>query len=132
MIDQRVAIVTGGARDRRATSTALARSGVQVAAGYSRNQPPSTAGWTCSLAARPAGPAAVAAHRGQRLPEGAVGGASGGGLRQQPSVKFGGQSVDLPRDVGVGLQLQLLLLEVVIRLGLLEGRLPILADHDEG
>ena len=29
------------------------------------------------------------------------------------------------------LQLQLLLLEFVIRLGLLEGRLPVLADHDE-
>jgi acetoacetyl-CoA reductase len=39
MIDQRVAIVTGGARGiGAAISTALARSGVHVAAGYSRNQ----------------------------------------------------------------------------------------------
>ena len=39
MIDQRVAIVTGGTRGiGAAISSALARSGVYVAAGYSRNQ----------------------------------------------------------------------------------------------
>ena len=39
MIDQRVAIVTGGARGiGAAISSSLARSGVHVAAGYSRNQ----------------------------------------------------------------------------------------------
>jgi acetoacetyl-CoA reductase len=39
MIDQRVAIVTGGARGiGAAITTSLARSGVHVAAGYSKNQ----------------------------------------------------------------------------------------------
>jgi NAD(P)-dependent dehydrogenase (short-subunit alcohol dehydrogenase family) len=141
MIDQKVAIVTGGTRGiGAAISTALARSGVHVAAGYSRNQSAAddlaselsaegasvsvhqgnvgvpedcqrVVGEVLAATGRVASPlvhparAAVAAHRGQRLPAGAVGGASGGGLRQQPSVKFGGELVDLARDVGVGLQL---------------------------
>ncbi|MFI1168268.1 hypothetical protein ACH4UM_32950 [Streptomyces sp. NPDC020801] len=35
-----------------------------------------------------------------------------------------------PRQLGVGLELQLLLDETVVGLDLLEGRLPVLADHD--
>ena len=38
--------------------------------------------------------------------------------------------MDLPGQLRVGSELQLLFVEVVIRLGLLECRLPILADHD--
>jgi len=40
--------------------------------------------------------------------------------------------VDFPSQLGVGLELQFLLLEVVIGLRLLECGLPILADHHEG
>jgi hypothetical protein len=46
-------------------------------------------------------------------------------------VQFGGESVDLTGDVSVGLKLKFLLGEIVIRLGLLERGLPVLADHDE-
>ena len=39
--------------------------------------------------------------------------------------------MDLPGQVGVGLEFQLLCDEIVIGLGLLEGGLPVLPDHDE-
>jgi hypothetical protein len=47
-------------------------------------------------------------------------------------VKFLGQSVDRSGQLGIRLELQFVLDEVVIRLGLLKGRLPILPDHHEG
>jgi len=47
-------------------------------------------------------------------------------------VQFGGEPVDLAGQLGVGLELQFLCLEVVICLRLLERGLPILADHHEG
>ena len=47
------------------------------------------------------------------------------------AVELRRQGVDLPGQLGVGLQLQLLLNEVVVGLGLLEGGLPVLADHHE-
>jgi len=40
--------------------------------------------------------------------------------------------VDFPSQLGVGLELQFLCLEVVIGFRLLESGLPILADHHEG
>src|SRR3954454_21793231 len=46
-------------------------------------------------------------------------------------VDLFGQLVDGSRDVGVGLEVLLLLDEVVIGLRLLDRRLPVLADHDE-
>src|SRR5215510_8907055 len=49
----------------------------------------------------------------------------------QPVVQFGGELIDLAGQLRVGLELQLLLGEVVIGLGLLEGRLPVLANHDK-
>jgi hypothetical protein len=39
--------------------------------------------------------------------------------------------MDLASQLRVGLKLQLLFSEVMIRLGLLEVRLPVLADHDK-
>src|SRR5262249_42314243 len=54
------------------------------------------------------------------------------GLGEQAAVQLGGQGMDGPGDLGVGLQFQLLLDEVVVGLGLLECGLPVLADHDEG
>ena len=54
-----------------------------------------------------------------------------GRVAYYPSVQFGGERVDLPSQLGVGLELQFLRGEVKIRLGLLERRLPVLADHDE-
>jgi hypothetical protein len=47
-------------------------------------------------------------------------------------VQFDCQPVDFPSELGVGLEFQFLLLEVMIGLSLLERRLSILADHDEG
>jgi hypothetical protein len=49
------------------------------------------------------------------------------GLLDQPPVQLGCEHVDLPGQLGVGLELQLLLVEVVIGLGLLERGLPGLA-----
>jgi hypothetical protein len=46
-------------------------------------------------------------------------------------VQFGCEGVNLTGQVGVGLQLEFLRLEVVVGLGLLEGRLAILSDHHE-
>ena len=47
-------------------------------------------------------------------------------------MKLDGEHVDLPGQVGVGLELRLLLGEVVVGLDLLEGGLPVLPDHHEG
>jgi hypothetical protein len=44
-------------------------------------------------------------------------------------VQFGGECMDRASQFRVGLEFPLLFVEVVIRLGLLEGRLPVLADH---
>jgi hypothetical protein len=41
-------------------------------------------------------------------------------------VQLGREHVDQPGQLGVGLELQILLVEVVIGLGLLEGGLPVL------
>jgi hypothetical protein len=46
-------------------------------------------------------------------------------------VQFGGEPVDLASELSIGLELQRLFREVVVGLGLLEFRLPVLADHDE-
>src|ERR1700733_7272553 len=54
-----------------------------------------------------------------------------GAVADQPLVQLGGEPVDLAGQVGVGLELQFLRVVVVIRLGLLDPRLPVLADHDE-
>jgi hypothetical protein len=53
------------------------------------------------------------------------------GLPDQPIVQLDGEPVDLARQLGVGFEFQLLFGEVMIRLGLLECRLLVLADHDE-
>jgi hypothetical protein len=47
-------------------------------------------------------------------------------------VQFRGEDVDLAGQLGVGLQLELLSLEIVVRLGLLKSGLAILTDHNEG
>ena len=47
------------------------------------------------------------------------------------SVQLGGEPVDLPGQLRVGLEFKLLLGEVVVGLRLLERRLPVLADHHE-
>ena len=47
-------------------------------------------------------------------------------------MRFLCERVDLASDLGVGLQLQFLGLEVMVGLGLLESRLRVLADHHEG
>jgi hypothetical protein len=46
-------------------------------------------------------------------------------------VQFGGERVNLAGQLRVGFELQLLFLEVVVGFGLLECRLPVLADHDK-
>jgi len=46
-------------------------------------------------------------------------------------MQLDGQPIDFPGQLRVGFELQLLFGEVMIGLGLLEGRLPVLADHDE-
>jgi AAA ATPase domain len=51
---------------------------------------------------------------------------------QQPVVQFGGEGVNLAGQLRVGFELQFFFGEVVVGLGLLEGRLPVLADHDKG
>jgi hypothetical protein len=55
----------------------------------------------------------------------------GSGLLQQPPVQFDGEPMNHTSQFRVGLEFQLLFVEVMICLGLLEGRLPVLADHDE-
>jgi hypothetical protein len=45
---------------------------------------------------------------------------------QQPFVQLGSVRMDLASELRVGFELQLLFVEVVIRLGLLEVRLPVL------
>jgi uncharacterized membrane protein YhfC len=57
--------------------------------------------------------------------------AAAGWFVEQSGVQFGREPVDLAGQLRVGLELQFLFGEVMIRLGLLEGRLPVLADHDE-
>src|SRR6478752_4882581 len=52
-------------------------------------------------------------------------------VRDEVLVNVGGELVDGPRDVGVRVQLLLGRLEVMVRLGLLERRLAVLADHHE-
>src|SRR4051794_37481797 len=52
-------------------------------------------------------------------------------LVDDPTVQLRGQGVDGAGDFGVGLELELLLHEVMVGLGLLEVRLPVLPDHDE-
>jgi len=54
------------------------------------------------------------------------------GRLDEASVQLRREDVDLPGDLGVGLQLKLLLQGVMVGLGLLEGRLTVLPDHDEG
>jgi hypothetical protein len=46
-------------------------------------------------------------------------------------VQFLCEDVDLAGQVGVGFKLEFLSFEVVVGFGLLEGSLPVLADHDE-
>src|SRR3954451_20728055 len=52
-------------------------------------------------------------------------------LGYHAAMELDGECVDLPGDLGVGLQLQLGLDEVVVALRLLEGGLPVLPDEDE-
>src|SRR5271154_2701867 len=47
-------------------------------------------------------------------------------------VQFLGEDMDLAGQLGVGFELEFLSFKVVVGLGLLEGRLAVLADHDEG
>jgi hypothetical protein len=54
-----------------------------------------------------------------------------GGLAHQPVVQFDGEPVDLAGQLGIGFEFQFLFVEVAVGLGLLECRLPVLADHDE-
>src|ERR1700757_1724987 len=57
------------------------------------------------------------------------------GLRrwsEEAPVQFLCEHVNLTSELGVGLQLQFLSLEVMVGLGLLESRLTILSDHHEG
>src|SRR2546423_5748192 len=53
-------------------------------------------------------------------------------VRDQVVVDVGGELMDGPRDVGVRVELLLGRFEVMVRLGLLERRLAVLADHHEG
>ena len=46
-------------------------------------------------------------------------------------VQFLCEDVDLAGQIGVGLKLEFLSFKVVVGFGLLEGGLPVLADHDE-
>ena len=52
-------------------------------------------------------------------------------LGEQALVQLGGERVDLAGQLGVRLQLELRLHEVVVGLGLLEGGLTVLTDHHE-
>lgn len=54
-----------------------------------------------------------------------------GGLIEESTVQLRGEGMDRASQFCVGLEFQLLFVEVVIRFGLLEGLLPVLADHDE-
>jgi len=47
-------------------------------------------------------------------------------------MQFLGQRMDLPSDFGVQMQLRVLGMKVMVRFGLLESRLAVLADHHEG
>src|SRR6266567_8012137 len=51
-----------------------------------------------------------------------------GGVLYHPPVQLGSEPMDLAGQLCVGFELQFLLGEVVVRLGLLERRLPVLAD----
>jgi hypothetical protein len=54
-----------------------------------------------------------------------------GGFTDEVPMQFLCEELDLAGQVGVGLELQFLGLIVVVCLGLLEGGLAVLADHDE-
>ena len=54
------------------------------------------------------------------------------GLRADDRVDLLGHLMDLPGQVGVGLEFQLFSYEIVIGLLLLERGLPVLPDHDKG
>ena len=56
---------------------------------------------------------------------------SAGWVLYYAAVQLGGEPVDLPGQLRVGLEFKLLLGEVVVGLRLLERRLPVLADHHE-
>ena len=77
---------------------------------------------------RPVGPVAI---RGNRV----VGlhlltlERSAGWVLYDAAVQLGGEPVDLPGQLRVGLEFKLLLGEVVVGLRLLERRLPVLAEH---
>ncbi len=47
-------------------------------------------------------------------------------------MQLGGEALDLAGQLRVGFEFQLLFVEVVVGLDLLECRLPVLADQDEG
>src|SRR4051794_19431965 len=51
---------------------------------------------------------------------------------EQAAVQLGGEYVDLPGQLGVGLELHFLRVEVVVGLGLLERGLAVLPNRDEG
>src|SRR5215472_7815948 len=57
--------------------------------------------------------------------------AHGEALAEQPIVQFGGQPLDFLRQLRVGFEFQLHIVELMVRLGLLERRLPVLADEHE-
>jgi hypothetical protein len=54
-----------------------------------------------------------------------------GGLADEVPVQFLCEDVDLAGQVGVGFELHFLSFIVLVGLGLLEGGLAVLADHDE-
>src|SRR4051794_28818255 len=53
-------------------------------------------------------------------------------ILDQAIMQFGGQRVDRSSDLGVRLELEFLLVEVVVCLRLLKRSRPVLTNHDEG
>src|SRR5262245_30000039 len=49
----------------------------------------------------------------------------------QAAVQLAGEPMDVARQVRIGFELEFLVVKVMIRLGLLERRLPVLADEHE-
>ena len=76
----------------------------------------------------PVGPAAIPGNRVVGLHLLTLERSAGWAL-YDAAVQLGGEPVDLPGQLRVGLEFKLLLGEVVVGLRLLERRLPVLADH---